>query len=50
MGVIICDKTKNKEKKVIEANTKIDGDKNSTKETEMIKESEIDDYLDLNLR
>ena len=34
MGVIICDKTKNKEKKVIEANTKIDGDKNSTKETD----------------
>ena len=33
MGVIICDKLKNN-KKIIEANTKIDGDKNSTKDTE----------------
>ena len=32
MGVIICDKMKNKDKNVIEANKKIDGDKNSTKE------------------
>ena len=29
---------------------KIQVKNNSTKETEMIKESEIDDYLDLNLR
>ena len=34
MGVIICDKTKGKDKKVIEANNKIDAEKNSTKETD----------------
>ena len=34
MGVIICDKSKNKDKKIVEANTKIDEDKNSTKETD----------------
>ena len=34
MGVIICDKSKNKDKKIIEANANIDADKNSTKETD----------------
>ena len=32
MGVIICDKTKIKEKKIIKSNSKLDGEKNSTKE------------------
>ena len=34
MGVIICDKSKNKDKKIVEANPKIDADNNSTKETD----------------
>ena len=36
MGVIVCTKSKSKEqnKPVIEANGKIDSDKNSTKETD----------------
>ncbi len=36
MGVIVCDSTKSKDKNkpIVEANTKIDTDKNSTKETD----------------
>ena len=34
MGVIICDKSKNKDKKIVEANPKIEVDNNSTKETD----------------
>ena len=40
MGVIVCDKTKNKDKKTIEANAKINHDKNSTKETDKTKDTQ----------
>ena len=40
MGVIVCDKTKNKDKKTIEANAKINPDKNSTKETDKTKDTQ----------
>ena len=40
MGVIICDKTKNKDNKTIEANAKINPDKNSTKETDKTKDTQ----------
>ena len=40
MGVIVCDKTKNKDKKTIEANVKINPDKNSTKETDKTKDTQ----------
>ena len=40
MGVIVCDKTKNKDKKTIEVNAKINPDKNSTKETDKTKDTQ----------
>ena len=40
MGVIVCDKTKNKDNKTIEANAKINPDKNSTKETDKTKDTQ----------
>ena len=48
MGVIICDKSKNKDKKIVEANPKIEVDNNSTKETDKNNNNNKEQYPEKN--